>query len=57
MFSPRPINVRGDVDFEMCRLSSRCKKRIAEEIKVARSYIGRAEAGAGPRWVISYRHP
>ena len=36
----------GDVDFEMCRLRSRCKRRIAEEMKVARSYIDRAETGA-----------
>lgn len=37
----------ADVDFEMCRLSSRCKRRIAGQIEVARSYIDRAEAGAG----------
>lgn len=37
----------ADVDSEMCRLSSRCKRRIAEEMKVARSYIDRVETGAG----------
>ncbi len=37
----------ADVDFEMCRLSSRCRRRIAREIEVARSYIRHAEAGAG----------
>lgn len=37
----------ANVDSEMCRLSSRCKRRIAGQIEVARSYIDRAEAGAG----------